>query len=366
LKINSDIDIYKTDKVLYPAFTEDISLIKKYLDSKIYKKNNRTNKQKLPGTIWAITSFFNPAKYKNKYENYKIFRKNSRRQGLKLLTIELSFERNNSYEIKDDDADKVIKVLGYEDNILWQKEALLNIALKELPDDCDKIIWIDCDIVFHNDNWLTETANKLEEYVVVQPFSTIVRLPKNYLSSIEMINVTLGNQDEQYLHSLARGIENFGKDILNINNYEYLTSGHVGMVWAIRRSAIENAGGFFESFITGTNDTIMSYAFFDYNIFDKAEFVDSPLVASINKWKDKIYSEVLDSVTYIEGIIDHLWHGSIEDRDFGTRDSVLFENKFDPSVDISKSNNGLLKWNTKKPELRKAIEEYFGNRREEG
>jgi hypothetical protein len=365
LKISNNIDIYKHDKVFYPSLSVDISLIKRYLDSRIYKKNNRTNKQKLPGTIWAITSFFNPAKYKNKYENYKIFRENSRRQGLKLLTIELSFNKNNGYEIKDDDADKVIRVLGNEDNILWQKEALLNIALKELPDDCDKIIWIDCDIVFHNDNWLIETANKLEEYVVVQPFSTIVRLPKNYLSSRSFFDLSFGSQNGEYLHSLARGIESFGKDILNYKNH-YFQSGHVGFAWAIRRDVIKKAGGFFDCFITGTNDIIMSYAFYDYNIFDKAKFSNSPLLESINKWKDKIYKEVLDSVTYTEGIIDHIWHGSIKDRQFETRDTVLFNNEFDPRIDISKSDNGLLKWNTKKPELRKALEEYMLNRKEEG
>ena len=363
MKIDCDIEINKNDKILYPIFSEDLLLTRNYISSRILGNNNTKSKAKLPGTIWAITSFFNPANYANKYKNYKLFRENSLKQGLKLLTIELSFNKNNDYEIKNNDADKVIRVIGGEDNILWQKEPLLNIALKELPDDCDKVIWIDCDLIFHNDHWVAETAQKLEDYVVVQPFSSVVRLPQGYLSSSKFLNLDSGSSDRQYMHSLARGVHYCGKDILN---YNYLTEGHVGLVWAIRRKVIEKVGGFFEYIITGANDTAISYAFYGLDLLNKINHIPTSLVTSITDWKNQMYKEVFDSVTYTDGIVDHLWHGTIENRNFDLREKILYDNDYDPFIDIGKSENGLLKWTTKKTALRNAIQNYFHERKEEG
>lgn len=126
---------------------------------------------------WGITCFFNPVKYKNKYQNYRIFRDNSRRQGLKLVAVELTFD-SSDFELNKMDAEILLQIRGGKDNILWQKERLLNLALQKLPPECTKVVWIDCDILFNNDNWVSETSKTLDTYKVIQPFQTIVRLNK--------------------------------------------------------------------------------------------------------------------------------------------------------------------------------------------
>jgi hypothetical protein len=45
----------------------------------------------LPGELWGIVSLFNPAGYRNKLENFMIFSRKVRRQGLPLLVVECAF-----------------------------------------------------------------------------------------------------------------------------------------------------------------------------------------------------------------------------------------------------------------------------------
>ncbi|MBM3247534.1 hypothetical protein FJZ17_03290, partial [Candidatus Pacearchaeota archaeon] len=76
-------------------------------------KLNRIPKypKKLNGEFWGITAFFNPARYENKYENYKSFRACSKLQGLKLITVELVFD-NQPFELKKSDAEILIQIRG--------------------------------------------------------------------------------------------------------------------------------------------------------------------------------------------------------------------------------------------------------------
>src|ERR1700753_3038699 len=100
------------------------------------------------GDIWGVTAYFNPAAYSNKQVHLRIFSERVRRQGLKLLIIELAF--GNALHVVDERlADRVIRVRS--NSVLWQKERLLNIALKQLPPECDKVVWLDADILFQNE-----------------------------------------------------------------------------------------------------------------------------------------------------------------------------------------------------------------------
>jgi hypothetical protein len=76
--------------------------------------------------MWAITSYYNPAHYQSRLENYKTFRK---KLGLPLLTIEFSYD--GEFQLNSSNADILIQVAG--GDILWQKERLLNLAIKKIP-----------------------------------------------------------------------------------------------------------------------------------------------------------------------------------------------------------------------------------------
>ena len=129
----------------------------------------------LNGEFWGITVFFNLSGNKNKIKIYRKFREFSKKQGLKLLAVEAVF-KNAPFELEKDDAEIIIQLRT--NSILWQKERMFNEALSKLPKSCDKIVWIDCDIIFSNKNWVKETSELLQSYFVIQPFQYSIRLPK--------------------------------------------------------------------------------------------------------------------------------------------------------------------------------------------
>ncbi len=114
--------------------------------------------------LWAITAYFNPIRYQRKRANYRIFRQHL---GLPLIAIELAY--GVDFELADDDAEILIRRRG--GDVLWQKERLLNLALQALPDECRKVAWVDCDVVFGATDWAERTCALLDSAMLVQPFT---------------------------------------------------------------------------------------------------------------------------------------------------------------------------------------------------
>src|SRR5262245_37018879 len=71
-----------------------------------------------PAGLWAITSYFNPARYRRKLQNYRVFRE---RLAVPLVTAELAFD---GFDLDAGDAEVLVRVRG--GDVLWQKERLLN------------------------------------------------------------------------------------------------------------------------------------------------------------------------------------------------------------------------------------------------
>lgn len=316
--------------------------------------------EKLLGSIWGITTFFNPAGYKNKIENYKKFSQSLKNQGLKLLAVELVFF-DKKFELKDNDTDILIQIRGNEKNILWQKEALLNLSLKNLPKDCDKIVWLDCDIIFEDDNWIKETSKLLEEYKIVQPYSWAFRLLKNNKRN-SFKNTKTGEQNGQKLHGMIYGIANKGKDVLSWGFYK--DHGHTGFAWAGRKKIFDEIN-FYDRALLYSGDLLMAMGFYGIKNFHMR--MNKHLYNDYARWVDKAYNNIAGSVSYIPGNILHLWHGSFSHKryHYGYHD-ILIKNNFDPKKDLKKNKEGILEWSSKKYHLHRDIEKYFFVRKEEG
>ena len=128
----------------------------------------------LPGTLWGLIAYFNPVGYASKLPNLRRFADRVRGQGLRVMVIELALD-DQPFEVGDNLADRVLRVRT--DAVLWQRERLLNLGLAALPDECDKVAWLDADILFENDDWVAQTSAGLEEFAIVQPFDTACWLP---------------------------------------------------------------------------------------------------------------------------------------------------------------------------------------------
>ncbi len=111
------------------------------------------------GDFWAITSYFNPVRYRRRLSNFKIFRKHLT---VPLVAVELAY--SDDFELQEQDADILVQLRG--GAVLWHKERLLNVALKALPRSCRKAAWLDCDIVFRSQDW-AQCASALLERVAI-------------------------------------------------------------------------------------------------------------------------------------------------------------------------------------------------------
>jgi hypothetical protein len=324
--------------------------------------------KKLRGTFWGLTTFFNPAGYKNKYENYKIFLASLRRQGLKLLTIELSF--NNKFEIKDEDAEMVLRLKGNKRNMMWQKERMLNIGLKKLPKDCDRICWLDADIIFKNENWVSETASLLEKYPVVQPFAQVVRLRKGVydLEKVSHLKNTEIERMNVRMKNMAKKIADSGK--LNLRNQVFY-HGHSGFGWAARREIFEKIG-FYDKNIVGSGDLLMAFSFYFDDVKKinsvKNQYILEPVPSILEDyfiWAKKAYSLVKGSVYYTPGLILHLWHGDMKSRGHNWRYDILTTHLFDLKRDIILDDKKLFAWAKGSHKFYEDFESYFYFRSEE-
>ena len=314
---------------------------------------------KLPGTFWGITNFFNPTRYGNKYENYRIFRDNSKRQGLNLITVELVFDDAPFILKKDIDAEILIQIRGAkEKNLMWQGERLFNVGLEHLPDDCDKVGWIDCDIVFKNDFWIKETSALLEKYVVVQPFEYAARLPKGLcdLSEGKFEQFDIGNEENQKCYSYVY------KTVNSLKGPDA-----TGFVWAARKVAIRQHF-LYEHMLFGGGDSIMARSFMSNKIPEMPIrlFSTDAMRADQDIYASRIYKETQGSVYYAKGVVFHLWHGDEAGKLKFFRHKILQFFNFSPTGDIRIGPSGLLEWSSDKPEFHQAVGEYYRIRNEDG
>ena len=306
--------------------------------------------------LWGITTFFNPAGYKNKVENYRIFRDKSHKQGLHLVTVELAFN-DKKFELNKNDAEILIQIRGNDNNIMWQKERLLNIGFEKLPSDCDKVVWIDCDVIFDNSDWIKKTINLLNKYMLVQPFSKVVRLGKGVidLSKTEQNKSIEESEEYSQVYSLYNNLQN-----------NYIT----GLVWAFRREVFEKFG-FYDQAILGSSDRLMSYAFYNDIFLNKLDknFVDSCITPSMKdsyyEWVKNISNIVKGSVYFLDEPLYHLWHGELKNRMYHIRNKIIKNNNFNPSIDIVLSVDDIWSWSSNKTDMHKEVKKYFLLRNEE-
>ena len=106
--------------------------------------------------MWAITSYYNPVRYKRRLSNYRMFRANL---DIPLVTVELSFD--DEFELGQNDADRLIQISG--GAVLWQKERLLNLAIKAVPSNVKNIAWFDCDTILQRPDWVEEANRQLDK-----------------------------------------------------------------------------------------------------------------------------------------------------------------------------------------------------------
>jgi hypothetical protein len=307
--------------------------------------------------LWAITSYFNPAKYERRRAAYRVFR-----QALEVPLLTVEHSTKNNLELSTADAEILLQVTG--GDIMWQKERLLNLALDKLPSDCNAVAWLDCDVIFADHSWTDKLESKLDSSPLVQLFSQV-----NYLGPDWSQGAPLSGSVIKQRPSIASGVcDNQPAAIALEHPSRDQRPGTYanGMAWAAQRDFIDTYR-FFDACIMGGGDraiTCAAYGCFQH-IFDWHEMNEAQMAYYL-KWAEPVYEACNGRVASLEGDIYHQWHGKPSDRGLSSRHHGLKAFDFDPNTDIAIDNGGCWRWNSDKPAMHRYFEDYFSSRREDG
>ncbi len=190
------------------------------------------------------------------------------------------------------------------ENMLWQKEAMLQVALErcETPVLC----WIDHDIYYSPDDWDWLSRG----LALLSDTNRAVQLFEN-------------------CNHYAKNGDLFAKRNMFVGGWS------PGGVWLAETNFVRDIGGFPKTMIAGSGDL-------------------------------DLYNRMKSRATYLDLTAHHLWHGDLSNRRYIKRHEMLAELGFDEKTDIGSAENGLACWKSDKPELRQAVRDYFTNRREDG
>lgn len=274
----------------------------------------------------AVTSFFNPARFRKRLVNYSRFAAELRKQGVPLWTVEISFD--GRWEIPQ--TDRVLRLRS--DALLWHKEAALNVGIKTAieQDRPAAVAWLDADLLWDNVHWSRDTLRALELHHVVQPWEQVQWLGGG------------GWRDQQA--SFAR----------------WRRGGHPGFAWAARVDWWRRVGGLFDLGVFGGGDRLMAGAWGSRHYLSR---LSGAMRLAAAEWLDRASGS---SLSYVCGRIQHLEHGSRANRRYAWRDDTLRRFNFDPGRHVIRDPSGLWRWSRQAPrELVEAVAGYFAQRKED-
>ena len=303
---------------------------------------NNEEARRLPGELWGLVSYFNPGGGELRIANYRRFAAGVRGQGLPLLCVELALH-GNDFMLDERDADRLLQVRST--SVLWHKERLLNLGFEHLPDVCDKVVWLDADLLFEDDGWLEETCELLERFPVVQPFSELLRHRKSIHRGPP------SRMENRAVASMAS---------------VYVGPGHgrgrrcPGGAWAGCRRTFEGIG-FYDRSIVGSGDLLTSESFWGQSC-SLAPYLSPAMVRELGDWQGRLFRCIGGRVSCGSGRAHHLWHGSTSEKHHIRRLSWLALHDFDPERDIRLNQDGCWEWGSDKPQLHRLIENYLVQR----
>lgn len=209
-------------------------------------------------------------------------------------------------------------------NCIWIKENLVNLAVEKMPKDWKYVAWIDADITFLNTNWVRDTMEALELWDIVQMFHTVVNLgPRG-----EAFKTDKGFA---YMHRKS------GTPYVKNDKYGFW---HPGYAWACSRKAWDQMGGLLDWAILGSGDRHMAMAWIGRVRDSCPGNIHKDYMAMLEEYQ--MLCKGLE-ISNIDGTILHHWHGSLANRRYRERWSILTNYEFTPVDDIVYDSQNMLR-----------------------
>ena len=323
----------------------------KYIENDI--KNAIKNNKPIDEKLHMVICVSNAVQYASRYILAKKFIKRieEEEKNVILYIVELAYDLPNKkpQEFYVTDINNRRHLQLRTSVPLWHKENLLNICIQKLlPKNWKAVCWADADIIFDDPNFAINTLKILNGCRdIVQNFSHCIDMDQHK----NAMNIFSGF-GYQYTHKKPY---NF---ISNPQN-QY----HPGFVWSCTRTAYDKMKGLFEYGILGSGDHHMCLAWIHNGIKSVNKNATDDYKNAVFEYQQRCNGL---KIGYVPGIISHEFHGKKSNRFYNERWNILINNKYAPSIHVTKNKDGLLIPSDQCPqELLTQIYNYFSIRKED-
>jgi hypothetical protein len=303
--------------------------------------------------ITVVTAVSNPLGWQTRARHYRAFRDNVLAAGARLIVVEAKLG-SRPWEFAGDE--RVTHIAVRHKTLLWHKENLLNLGIMRALTDA--IGWFDADTEHRRKDIVPAIEDALQQYPVVQTFSDAINL---------------GPQGEPLCIKGSHVRPSFAKVWVSSGSTakwrraddEPLMKPHPGYAWAARRSTLDEIGLLLDKCVAGSADLTMALAM--VGRVDEA-LNRRPMTPahrdSLRPWCERAAAVVKGNLGFVQGTIEHFYHGEPANRQHDTRDDMLVEHDFDPSTDLRLNIHGVLEL-TGKPALERAFDRFLRARCED-
>lgn len=322
-----------------------------YLVCKKYNRNVLMgNMEKTYNKLNVICMMSNPIGYKRRVELAKRFiTRMNKRTDVELYITEIAYG-DHIFEITETNNTNHLQVRAT--HPLWHKENAINMACEILlPTNWKSFCWIDMDIIFENEHWVTDTLEILNDLkpTYVQLFSHAVDMDNN--ESVMSIFQSFAHQQSM---NRPHAVTNKG--------YDYW---HPGYAWGMNREAYDIVGGLYELSIIGSGDYNMAMSLINKGKLSVDSRVSDGYKRTVEEYQKKIQENGI-LMKCVNGVIRHEYHGSKINRKYVQRNDIVIKNKYDPNIHLKHREDGLLVPTEDCPmELLDQIMFYFSERNED-
>jgi len=325
-------------------------------------ERSQQNHSKLTGTCRlqdtaVIVSYFNPLAFDSKRENLATCIWSLNLQGIRPIIGEAVYGEQPA----DFESGEVCDVIHFKtDSILFQKENIFNLIVEKLPNEIEYVVLLDGDVILDSPDWLRETRQKLADFHFVQPFAEVIRLPK-HVTSVDISSLPSGNQELHRYNSLSKSLCDQDEHWIN----RKFKVGTMGYAWATSKHFLQRFP-LYDLDPLGNGDLINVLTWLGLPLDDFLVQMPTGARNAIRNWMSRMPTLDRDKrlLSFVPQHAFHLWHGSIADRAYVSRNSILESTKFDPANDMIRED-GVVKISPHSAKLAQLIEEHFQSKNED-
>ncbi len=315
-------------------------------------------------TLHVCTVISNPVRYASRYRLFEAFKAQNDGAHIVHWTVEVAYG-NRPFAITEAGNPQHLQLRTQSE--IWHKENALNLlfayVLTQDP-SAEYFAWVDADVTFARPDWAYETIQQLQHYDVVQMFSHCQDLGPKY----EPLSTLKNGWVWMYYNEPAPKMKRQLGAMNTANGYYGYSKGgywHPGFAWAARRSALDGLGQLLDTCIAGSADWHMAAALIGEAERTLGRDLHPEYKRHVMQWQERAESKVRRNIGYVDGLVNHHWHGKKADRQYSDRWRILVDNGYSPEMDLQRDSQGLYRLTDRSLRLRDDLRSYFRSRNED-